>query len=39
LPNGSYCEFDFEEYLGEVEIANTNRNENIEEVETGENRA
>jgi phage portal protein BeeE len=39
LPAGTYVEFDFEEYLGEVEDANTNRNENIEEVETGENRA
>jgi phage portal protein BeeE len=39
LPAGTFCEFDFEEYLGEVETANTNRNENIEEVETGENRA
>jgi phage portal protein BeeE len=39
LPVGTYVEFDFEEYLGEVEDANTNRNENIEEVETGESRA
>jgi hypothetical protein len=39
LPNGTYVEFDFEEYLGEVEEANTNRNVDIEEVETGENRA
>jgi len=39
LPVGTYVEFDFKEYLGEVEDANTNRNENIEEVETGENRA
>jgi hypothetical protein len=36
---GTFVEFDFEEYLGEVEVANTNRNENIEEVETGESRA
>jgi phage portal protein BeeE len=39
LPVGTYVEFDFEEYLGEVEEANTNRNVDVEEVETGENRA
>jgi phage portal protein BeeE len=39
LPNGTYVEFDFEEYLGEIEEANTNRNVDTEEVETGENRA
>jgi hypothetical protein len=39
LPVGTYVEFDFEEYLGEVEVANTDRTENIEEVEIGESRA
>jgi phage portal protein BeeE len=39
LPVGTYVEFDFEEYLGEVEEANTNRNVDVEEVETGESRA
>jgi hypothetical protein len=39
LPVGTYVEFDFEEYLGEVEEANSNRNVDVEEVETGENRA
>lgn len=39
LPNGTFVEFDFEEYLGEIEDADTERSVNIEEVETGENRA
>ncbi len=39
LPNGTYVEFDFDEYLGELEEANTNRNVDVEEVETGESRA
>jgi phage portal protein BeeE len=39
LPVGTYVEFDFEEYLGDLEEANTNRNVDVEEVETGESRA
>ena len=39
LPVGTFVEFDFEEYLGDLEEANTNRNVDVEEVETGENRA
>jgi phage portal protein BeeE len=38
LPNGTYVEFDTDEYLGEIDDANTSR-EMIEEPETGENRA
>jgi phage portal protein BeeE len=39
LPNGTYVEFDFETYLGEIDDAETERSVNVEEVETGENRA
>jgi phage portal protein BeeE len=38
LPNGTYVEFDTDEYLGEIDDADTSR-EMIEEPETGENRA
>jgi hypothetical protein len=37
LPNGTYVEFDTDEYLGEIDDADTNREMN--EIETGENRA
>jgi hypothetical protein len=37
LPNGTYVEFDTDDYLGEIDDADTNRN--MEEIETGENRA
>jgi phage portal protein BeeE len=43
LPNGTYVEFDTDEYLGEIDDANTSRemveNDDMEEPETGENRA
>jgi hypothetical protein len=38
LPNGTFVEFDTDEYLGEIDDANMTR-EMIEEPETGENRA
>jgi phage portal protein BeeE len=38
LPNGTYVEFDTDEYLGDIDDADTNRTM-IEEPETGENRA
>ena len=38
LPNGTYVEFDTDEYLGEIDDANTNRSETMEP-ETGEARA
>jgi phage portal protein BeeE len=38
LPAGTYVEFDTDEYLGEIDDADMNR-EMIEEPETGENRA
>jgi phage portal protein BeeE len=37
LPNGTYVEFDTDEYLGDIDDADTNRTM-IEEPETGENR-
>ena len=44
LPVGTYCEFDTDEYLGEIDDADTNRSmtetpDDMEEPETGENRA
>jgi phage portal protein BeeE len=43
LPNGTYVEFDTDEYLGEIDDANTSRemveNDDMEEPETGESRA
>jgi phage portal protein BeeE len=39
LPNGTYVEFDTDEYLGEIDDADMNRNMEITEPETGENRA
>jgi hypothetical protein len=38
LPQGTFCEFDTNEYLGDIDDADTNRTM-IEEPETGENRA
>lgn len=39
LPNGTYVEFDTDEYLGEIDDADMNRDMEITEPETGENRA
>ena len=39
LPNGTYVEFDTNEYLGEIDDADMNRNMEITEPETGEARA
>jgi hypothetical protein len=41
LPNGTYVEFDTDEYLGDIDDADTNRTmvETPDEPETGENRA
>ena len=43
LPNGTFVEFDYEEYLGDIDDANTSRemveNDDMEEPETGESRA
>lgn len=39
LPNGTYVEFDTDEYLGEIDDADMNRNMEITEPETGEARA
>ena len=39
LPNGTYVEFDTDEYLGEIDDADMNRNMDVTEPETGENRA
>jgi phage portal protein BeeE len=39
LPNGTWVEFDTDEYLGEIDDADMNRNMEITEPETGESRA
>ena len=39
LPNGTYVEFDTDEYLGEIDDADMNRDMEVTEPETGEDRA
>ena len=39
LPNGTFVEFDTDEYLGDIDDADMNREMIVEQPETGENRA